>query len=203
MSKEMAGMGFFWREEMAGGNPVTLTLQELTVRGERVRFGLIAKGYGAQAVYIGGYFAERLVSFLYEEPVKRWQEGQLFTGEDLQDLIHGEIDRAMEEIYAYCRWSGEEGRLSFRGILLIGREFVAFEKGEGAFLFQEKNRDESKLYRVRLSTQRKQDCYGMAYGYLYEDGLFFSMDEADALRSAGDVMELMERRQSECIYLLM
>lgn len=201
MSKETAGMGFFWREEIHEGNPVTLTLQQMTVRGESVRFGLLSKGHGACAVYMGGYFAERLVSFLYSKPVKAWQEGCFYTGEELLWMLHGEIEKTMMELEEYCRWTGEEGRLSFRGVLLVGEEFIVFEKGEGAFLFQEGKCDEAKLYRVRLPRQRVQDSFGMAYGYLYEEGIFLSMDVEDAMRQCGRIEQLMEGRKSECIFL--
>lgn len=202
MKKKMAGMGFFWREEKMGGNPVTLSLQELTVYGESVRFGLLSKGYGPCAVYIGGYFAERLVSFFYQKPVKMWQEGDFCTGEELMGLFSDEIGRAMKEIGEYCRLEGEEGRLSFRGVLFVGEEFVAFEKGEGGFLFQERLEGETKMYRVRLPRQRGKDSYGMAYGHLYEEGIFWSMEEEDMVRGSKDILELMEGRQRECIYLL-
>ena len=202
MKDKVAGEGLFWREKIYGGNPCTASLQHLTVHGLNVRFGLLAKGHGKESVYIGGYFSERMVSGFYREIVTRWQCGDFFTREELEAVIGKEIEAILKEIEEYCNGRGIEGKVSFRGILLMEDAFVAFEKGEGKFYFQEIQGSGCKLYPVYLPPFQMRKSFGMSSGLLYEEGVFFCMEEGVEVKENETVRELWERSKSECIYLL-
>lgn len=196
MKRKVAKEGFFWREKLPGGNPVTVSLQRLKVHGECVRFGVTAKGYGEKAVYIGGYFVERLVAFFYRDIVGAWQNKEVIVGEVILRRMQEEIESTLSELKGYLDGQGMEGRVAFRGMLLVGDIFFAFEKGEGAFLFAE----DEKMYPVRLDLCGRKECFGMGTGELYEDAVIFGVDKV-LEQPSGNVEMWYEKEMCECIYL--
>lgn len=137
---------FAWEKGKLVLSPLTVTLQEVEVRGRHLLLAILCEGKGdaEKPQMAAGYLCESMVGWFYHEviPLCRKEDGEML--EKLEERLRRQWNRASKEWQSYEKKKGQKSLVKVAGILLLEESFLAFGNGSVCVLNRRFNKPRLK-----------------------------------------------------------
>lgn len=117
-----------WERGSKGISPLTVTLQQVELRGKALALALVCEGEGREKnpSQAAGYLCDSMVGWFHDEFLSYAKRETEDGKENLKELLCDRWERCMAEWRDFTAKMGERGEIGVSGLLVWEDAFVAF-----------------------------------------------------------------------------